>query len=387
MFEPVVYELNLYLRGSLIGDIREIAENLTWTRRRTKLGADQIDFTLNDVLFDRWCAARGVTIRDMLYPLALECRVVRNGVPVVGGFLATMPAYSPRGTSANLAMRFDGYLNLLAGFLIYNRATGLPLGTQTKPAHTMLNDFISEANSVSASAGRSFGFKAGTIKTLPVITNSFNTFKPLKSFICDRCDNTTGAGPFDIVFDADKTYNILPNSDFGETIGDWAARYPGGVNQDSAVEISAPEVGGFASAIVAIGNGELSSDTDVNTAIIDFESDSTATALYGYCERVFQESSIVGADVLETRALTELDNAKTLQWRPDITLIGRQIAPVPTGEKKIWIGDVITVRNDEDLTGMTNGKFRVNELEVSVSSANGERIRPRLDADDINIAG
>ena len=52
------YEVNLYIDGTLIGDCRKLAQNLKWVRRRTKVGADEIDFTLNDVLFNEWCEER-----------------------------------------------------------------------------------------------------------------------------------------------------------------------------------------------------------------------------------------------------------------------------------------------------------------------------------------
>ena len=55
MINIPVYAVNLYLDGVLIGDCRSLAQNLTYTRRRTKLGADSIDFTINDVLFNKWC--------------------------------------------------------------------------------------------------------------------------------------------------------------------------------------------------------------------------------------------------------------------------------------------------------------------------------------------
>ena len=111
MINVAIYEVNLYLNGTLIGDCRRIAENLSYTRRRTKLGADSIDFTINDVLFNEWCLARGTDINQLLKPYALECRLVRDGVEVIGGFLATMPAYAPRNASADLNLHFDGYLN------------------------------------------------------------------------------------------------------------------------------------------------------------------------------------------------------------------------------------------------------------------------------------
>ena len=138
------YELKLYLNGVLIGDVRQLAQNFKWVRRRTKVGADEIDFTLNDVLFAKWCEERNTDINTMLKPMALECRVVRNGIDIVGGFLATMPAYSPNGTSANLDMKFDGYLNLLNG--VYIR----PIGEVTGTMNSLIQRFVGEADSRAA---------------------------------------------------------------------------------------------------------------------------------------------------------------------------------------------------------------------------------------------
>jgi len=121
------YEIELRLNGTLIGDIRNIAQNLTWRRCRTATGVDEIDFTLNDQEFSGWCQERGTTIDQMLTPYALDARVIRNGVAVAGGFLATMPAYQPQNASANLQLKFDGYINLLAG--VYIRPTALQPAT------------------------------------------------------------------------------------------------------------------------------------------------------------------------------------------------------------------------------------------------------------------
>ena len=89
----VEYRIELRLNGILVGDVRQIAQNLTWRRCRTATGVDEIDFILNDKEFADWCEERGTTIQEMLTPYALDARVIRNGRAVAGGFLATMPAY------------------------------------------------------------------------------------------------------------------------------------------------------------------------------------------------------------------------------------------------------------------------------------------------------
>ena len=81
------YEIELRLNDVLIGDVRKLAQNLVWERRRTINGVDSISFTLNDILFEKWCNDRNTTIKDLLKPLALDCRVIRNGVAVAAAFL------------------------------------------------------------------------------------------------------------------------------------------------------------------------------------------------------------------------------------------------------------------------------------------------------------
>lgn len=373
------YQVNLYINGTLVGDCRRLAQNLTYTRRRTKFGADSIDFTINDVLFDKWCQDRGYTINDLLKPLALECRLVRDGIDIVGGFLATMPSYSPLQRSADLALRFDGFLNLLDGFYIRNTSTNLPLGTITGPANSLIANMINMANSVSSAAGKGFGLTLGYSDNLSNITHTFDNYKTVKDWICDRCDNTTGAGPFDLYFHADKTYDIYASDHFGDIITDWTAFFPTMLNNTSATSISAAEVEGFASAIVGLGAGEISANAQENTALFRYTKDNAVIAEYGYKESLYQDSSISTGSVLTMNINAELDNKSDTDWKPQITLHGIQVAPKPSGSNKIWIGDTITINNSLDLTGKTNGDFRVNELMVAISAGGDETITPTLE--------
>lgn len=379
MINVANYEVNLYLNGTLVGDCRRLAENLNYSRKRTKIGADTIDFTINDKLFNDWCQARNYSINDLLKPLALECRIVRNGVELVGGFLATMPSYSPLQTSANLALRFDGFLNLLNGVYIRNTSNNLPLGTINGPAGSLITNMINLANSISSNAGKSYGFVAGHIDNLANITHTFDNYKTVKDWICERCDNTTGAGPFDVYFHTDKTYDVYSDSNFGDVITDWVAFYPTLLNTTSATSISAAEVEDFASAVIGVGSGEISSNPQENTAILELVSEENAIAEYGYYETMHQDSSVSTPSVLARNILATLWNKSDPIWKPEITLHGKQVEPKPTGSNKIWIGDTITINNSLDLTGMTNGEFRVNELNVSVGSAGDELIKPVLE--------
>ena len=372
MIKTADYRLELRLNGVLIGNIYPLAQNLVWARRRTMAGVDSIDFTLNDVLFSDWCKQRGTTISEMLKPYALDCRVIRDGEPVVGGFLATMPAYSPRGTSADLALRFDGYTNLLAGVYMY------PIGQQSGEAGSVFASWIQVADDRAYNAGKEFGFLAGEISTFNSIQQTFDNYKTIKDAIADRADNITGAGPFDLYWDADRTYNIIKDDEFGKKITDYVIRYPM-AGKIGAVEISAGEVDGFASSIIAIGSGEISSDATKDTAIIYMSTDTDFVQEYGYAEMMYQDSSISKPDTLERNAEARLTNAQEARWEPQITLTGRQVIPAPIeASERLWLGDTVKIQNDEDLTGQTSGWFRVQELSVALSPSGGEVITPVL---------
>lgn len=373
MITTPTYEVNLYLNGTIIGDVRKLAQGLEWSKRRTRTGVDTIDFTVNDVLLAQWCVGRGVTINDLLKPIALECRVVRNGVPVVGGFLATVPAYSPMQTSANLALRFDGFLNLLDGVYL------APGSAVTGKMGALIEDWITYADNKAESYGKAYGFTAGTISDMASVTQTFENYTSVKHVIVNRCDNITGAGPFDIYFHPDKTYDIFKDNEFGDVIDDYIIYYPARLNNTSAVDISAQEVSGFASAVLGVGAGEISEDgSSSSEAPTSFQVNEDAVQEFGYFETVLQESSVSVQDTLDKNTASKLATTSSGIWQPQVQLMGNQIAPTPSGETKIWVGDTVTIQNNEDLTGMTSGQFRVNELVVKVTATNAETVTPTL---------
>lgn len=372
MLGNATYEVQLRLNGVLIGNIREHAQNLTWVRQRTRIGVDSITFTLNDRLFAKWCDERGTSVAELLKPLALDCRVIRNGVPVAGGFLATMPSYQPKGSSASLAMKFDGYINLLASVFLS------PAPTVTEKMGELVRQWVETAEARATAAGKGFGFQLGTISDMAVVESTFENYKDIKGAIADRCDNVSGAGLFEFYVEPDRTYNVIKDSEFGDEVTDYIIQYPTRLNGVAATSISAKEISGFASTVIGIGSGEVSNTEGEETAIIDTQTNNEAVLEYGYAERLLQESSVSNPETLARNVASELANTSTMQWQPDLKLTGVQVNPAPTGAKKIWIGDTVTVDNSEDLTGMTSGKFRVNSLSVSVKNTGAEEITPSL---------
>ena len=365
------YRIELRLNGTLIGDVREIAENLIWRKCRTAYGVDEIDFTLNDKLFAEWCEKRNTTIADMLKPYALDARIIRDGEDIIGGYLATMPAYQPRNDSADLSLRFDGYLNLLQG--VYIR----PTPTTTARLDLQIAGWIQDAETRATNAGKAFGITNAGGDQLASVQMTFDNYKTVKEAIVDRADNIEGAGQFDLIFNPNRSYYIAKN--LGRTITSWNLYYPAHLGGQGITRITAPEVQGFASHIIALGAGETSSDVNKSTVIVSEDTDTDAVDEYGYVENLVQYSSIGRQTTLDQKCATDLANAANVKWEPEITLIGRQTPPSPTADYGLWIGDSINIVNTADLTEQTSGRFRINIIEVSVSSTNAETIRPSME--------
>ena len=193
----------------------------------------------------------------------------------------------------------------------------------------------------------------------------------------------SGAGPFDLYFHPDRSYDVVKDDDFGDTIVDYIIQYPTRLNGVAATKITAGEVSGFASTIIGIGAGEVAeSGSSGDTAIISIQKDTNAVKLYGYAESTLQESSVSVQATLDQNTATELRTRASMIWQPEIQLLGTQVNPTPSGAYKIWIGDTVTLQNSEDYTGMTSGNFRVNSIEVSVDANNAEEIRPTLSRGD-----
>lgn len=365
------YQIQLRLNGTPIGDVRELAESLRWTRNRTNYGIDAIEFSLNDQLFAKWCESYGTTIKAMLKPIALEARVIRNGEEIAGGFLASLPAYQPNQASATLQMRFDGYMNLLAGIILP------PTALTTKRANKFITDWIDIANARSTAAGKPYGFVAQSIQNLATVQRTYDNYKSVKEAILEMTDNVDGAGQFDVIFNPDKSYYIT--NSLGRTITDWQLYYPPRDGGQSIATISAPEVQGFASHVLTLGAGETSSNPDQSTVITASSTDSSAVAEFGYFETMTQYSSVSRQATLNGHNATDLHNATNLQWNPQITLFGRQTPPSPTADFGLWIGDQIYLENTADPTGMTTGWFEIEAIEVSVSATGAETVKPRLE--------
>ena len=363
---------------TLIGDIRPLARNLKWTKARTFRGVDVITFTVNDALFAEWLDKRSTSISDVMRPQYLDCRIVRDGVALVGGTLATLPSYSPLNASADLALEFDGYFNLLGGVYLY------PTPAVHKRFDLIMQDWVGIANTrCEAQTGVVGGFnlKPGNISNLAVVDRGVPDYKTIKDTIADASDNSEGAGSFEFYINPDRTYDIIADANFG-TVQSYTIYYPHRPSGISATSVSANEVDGYRTRMICIGAGEVSSNPAENTAIIATADAQNNPSPFAYCEGLLQLSSISTQSVLQKHADVEAEARSSILWQPKINLSGLHVSPAPIGDPFIWIGDTINFSNTLDPTGRMDGQFRVQQLDVSVSATGAETITPTLERID-----
>lgn len=407
------YQVILSYDHQVLGDIRKYAQDLYYVVSSSRYGVDSITFTIDMNIFSDWLNEHllgfsgfsGDGLRYALKPILLDCVVQRNGEDLVGGCLIQMPHITFTNDSATLEMTFDGYMNLLDGIV------QPPAATAMKTPNQFIKDWVDNANTISttfmnsSSAGKSHGFlieyDSDHSTTLSTIQRTYDSYKTLKEVIFEMCDNIEGAGEFDVIFSPQIKYDTIDIFRPGvsglysipkytiqndSTIsGTMSLFYPAGPNGAGIISIEIEQADDFASHAFVLGNGDTSSDPSLNTVLTS----EYPTSVYGqtyefpaYREKIWQYSSITKQSTLDGRAQSVQSRSSKIRWQPTLTLAGNHVPPSPTAENGIWIRKRIKIETDKDPLSIFARTAIVRELEVSVSSTNGEIVRPLIEFED-----
>lgn len=399
------YRLELFFDHKYVGEIRHLAENLTYTISSSRFGVDAITFSIDLNAFSAYLEgyegmSGGEALRSILKPVCLECVVLRNNEALVGGVMIQMPTISFSNDSATLEMVFDGYANLLDGVFIS------PAATQTATANVFIQNWMTEANNRSYNFipweyhGFLFDYDSASSINLPTIQRTYDTYKSVKELIFEMCDNTEGAGEFDVIFKPLLGYYEYPETPAGH--GFYASRpqyiiqndttitgqtnlfYPSGVGGSGILSINIEQADDFGLVAYLLGNGDTSSDPNLNTVLTSiYPSTRPQTSEYpGYRERMWQFSSITNQATLDGRAQALQKKSSSIQWQPTLTLAGNHTPPSPTASDGIWIRRRIKIETSKDPLNIFARTAIVRELEVEVSSTNSELVKPLLELEN-----
>lgn len=359
------YEIQLRFAGTLIGNIYPITTARSWSK--VKNGVDQISFSVSMLKMQEWCEQRGTTLAEIVKPLKLDARVVRNGTPLLGGVLLEVPSYSLSNDNVDceLAFNFDGYLNIYSG--LYIRPT---LTYSSQPLNRYLVDILNRANTLASNAGADTGVTLGHIDTLGNDQNTYDSYKAVKDALTEQTDNETGAGNFDIDFTYDRKFCIY--KEMGEDRTDLVIRYPSVRGAVNATSVSFDAWNSLATHVIGVGAGNGVGDGGAAiTAETSSSQDAFGISEFGYYEQVFQDSSISRKPTLQNKISGILEKGTKVLLTPTIGVAGNQLDLGNT----FWIGDRFSFENSFDPFVPTSATLRVLQLDCTIDDTGAEDLK------------
>ena len=360
-----VYEIRIYRDRDYIGNLGKIARELTWTvNRNPQIGYNSLSFKVDQLAFDKWCQAHGVATETLITPINTDCEIwVRNDpqaepVCVAWGYLYAYPTLVANTDALDYQFTFKDQFLKLQG------ASKIPNGTTYKqqPANSVVMDIISKAQ-IRQDPNR-FGFGVGLNPTLPKIDRSYNDWKPVSEAVAEMCDNSTGAGQFDVWIGQDYKVNIAkPRGKDSGLVFIYPYNTATSQIPMSAIPTydQAPEL---ATAILAVGSGQ--GDAAVSVLV----KNDKAIAKYGYIEQYQQYSSITQEGTLRQKATADLEAAIYPDPAPTISVNG-----VFINWENFGVGDRIDYVNNTAVNYGLAGHVRVKTITVNCDGNRNESIQ------------
>lgn len=358
-----VYEIRLYRNRDLIGNLGKIARELTWTvNRNPQVGYNSLSFKVDQRAFDRWCQSHGIETSDLITPINTDCEIwVRNDpqaepVCVAWGYLYAYPTLVANTDALDYQFTFkDQFLKLQGADVIPNGTTYTQQYADDVEADLMLKGQQRQ--------NANYGFVRGDTDRLAKIDRTYSDWKPVSEAMAEMCDNSTGAGQFDIWIDQDYRLNIKKPR--GQDSG-LVFVYPY-TTASAQIPMSAspnyeqaPEL---ATAILAVGSGQ--GDAAVSVLV----KDNDAIKKYGYIEQYKQYSSIEQLSTLQQKARADLDAAIYPDPAPTISVNG-----VFINWANFYVGDRIDYVNNTAVNYGLSGHVRVKTIKVNCDGNRNESI-------------
>lgn len=359
-----VYEIRIYRNRDYIGNLGKIARDISWTvNRNPQIGYNTLTFKVDQLAFDKWCQSHGVETEAIIMPIKTDCELWVRHTPtaepvcVAWGYLYSYPTLVANTDALDYQFEFkDQFLKLQGADVIPNGTTY----TQWY-ADDLVSDLIIKAQT---RQGVSYGFTRGTTARLPKIDRTYNDWKPVSEAVAEMCDNSTGAGQFDVWIDQDYKWNIAKPR--GKDSG-LVFIYPYNPATAQIPMSAAPtyeQAPELATAILAVGSGQ--GDAAVSVLVKDDE----AIAKYGYIEQYKQYSSIEQASTLQQKALADLENAIYPNPAPTISVNG-----VFINWENFYVGDRIDYVNNVAVNYGLAGHVRVQTITVNCDGNRNESVQ------------
>lgn len=352
-----LYEIEIWSQsGQRIDDISALCHNISYTITRNDAETLQFDIDVNE--FERRCkdVLGGIDPKYLLQPYVSDIKVKRAGQYLFGSQVV-MISYGNQDDTFTATVKCTGYLNLFKDRYVTASYTGME---RVAIACAIINLTQSQTNG-------SLGVTLNSSQYSTGFTDSQRTYS--MSNVKSSLQNLANISdyPFDFNFRYDKVFNTY--SEIGaDRSGDISFIYGGELGNVKSFSMDR-DASQLFNKIYGIGSGIG------DAALTSTAGDATSQLNYYLREEIAQFNSVVIQDTLDRNTATELAVHKDILSLPKITVVTPQLSG-----KWISVGDKINIRvNDHTWLDDINGKYRVEQMSVSVDDNDLETITYTVD--------
>lgn len=344
------YELELWINGSLVGDISELAKDRTFSLKRND--SEELTFNMDLTAFEAYCAELGKAPQELLEAYVTDIRVKRLGLYYFGVHVVELdPLLNAAG--ASLGVKATGFLDLFADRYVTKNYDG-------EERTDIARDLFVETQS--GDATNDFGVIAGAQQYNTGITDTERDY--IDQNVKDAEINLTQLqdGNYDFRFTYDRqfeTYEQIgsdrPNNKF---------TFPYNIGS-----LSAPRSAiGLANYIIGLGSG-IGEET-----LRSEQSDTISRGNYKTRQKILTFNSVSSQDILDNNTGAEVARRKDILQIPKLSL-NNTLCDLGV----IGVGDRVPVEVQGHPAIQIDGTYRIEQINVSLDDNDAEDITLLVD--------
>lgn len=344
------YEFELWINGSLVGDISDLAKDRKFSLKRND--SEELSFEMDLTAFEAYCASLGKVPQELLECYVTDIRVKREGSYYFGVHVVELdPVLNAAG--ASMGVRATGFLDLFADRYV---TKSYPGEERTDIARDLL------AETQSGDSTNDFGVTNGAQQYNTGITDTERNYvdQNVKEAEINLTQLQDGAYDFNFTYDRKfETYEQIGSDRSGNKF-----TYPYNIGS-----LSAPRSAiGLANSIIGKGSG-IGEET-----LRSEQSDSDSLGNYKKREKILTFNSISVQETLDNNVAAEVERRKDILQIPKLSL-NNTLCDLSI----IGIGDRVPVEVQGHPAIQVDGTYRIEQINVSLDDNDAEDISLLVD--------
>ena len=347
---------------------RYLIDGYTMTVQRNRIGTLSLKILYRNL--DALCEERSITLDTLLTEWFSNVYIFEGDDLKFTGVLDSFPSIAGAGLDEEVTLTFQSWLGLL------QLAPVTPLQDLSGNLDRILVSQVASAVAWSSDGRAQYPIKIGRhVDSLNVVQWKVDQYMNVYEFITQRCDNTTGAGQFDINITPRGMFEIW--SHFGYDLSG-SIIFSFGAHGANVEEWSFPAWSKYYTDCVETGAGNGFGAG--GTTLVSNQYNSASRKRHYRAVLLAQDSGIT------TQSALDVDAAKRLKYsaRPNAvgevkfnaTRLGLRVREHDE-HGDIWVGDTVRVQPMgiyENYPTLEDGRYRIDRLEVTVSGLGVESV-------------